>query len=93
MCIPIRGKGGEKEKGSKLWQSLRKCCHYSPNDNLKKTRNKPQTTNHQTSNNSNTKPNTEKQKAKNCLQLELSCVQDDADTIAGIALAKNHTEK
>lgn len=49
MCIPIRGKGGEKEKGSKLWQSLRKCCLYSPNDNFKKNKkrkiNKPQTNN------------------------------------------------
>lgn len=63
MCIPTRGKGGE-EKGSKLWQSLRKCCLYSPNNNFKKKReiNHKQTTNHQTSNNSKTKPNTEKAK-------------------------------
>lgn len=89
MCIPIRGKGGEKEKGSKLWQSLRKCCHCSPNDNLKKREinHKQQTTKPQTT------ATLKRQKAKKCLQLELSCVQDDADTIAGIALAKNHTEK
>lgn len=65
MCIPTRGKGGEKEKGSKLWQSLRKCCLYSPNNNLKKKeRNKPQTNNKppNLTQQQKTKPNTGKAK-------------------------------
>lgn len=81
MCIAIRGKGREKEKGSKLWQSLRKCSLYIALKITFKKReinHKQQTTKLQTMAKPN--PTLKKQKAKKCLQLGLSPVQDDADT-------------
>lgn len=62
-----RGKGGEKEKERKLWQSWRKCSLYSPKKANKNTKKNPK---QQTPNNKTL--TLKKRKAKKRLQIKLS---------------------